>query len=803
MISAWKVLQKAALVIVFFLFFILGFSFWNGRKEINQTSQQASLPLDNGQFVLPDNLKIKGDLEVDGKVKLTDVYFESSDVDGKIVSVNEKGRLVFVPKWESTTTPVNTVNTSYVYSEGLPPGHLGELLYYTDEGWRGSVMLSQSNEGLGIGKTASEARLEIETGNKDREALIVKTTTDQVADIIRLMDASEHIMFKVNSQGKLVLDNSADHQLEIRPSGNTGWLSSSGGAIFIENSYNIGTGIGIYSNAGASAEGNMINIKVDNEDYQQAAFYMNYDGISNAVEIVSNTNDSSSNALSITNYNQLDSALGVIGYETNRGTVKVSHKKSGNDANASGISIDLQGTGTAAQGLYVDSTADGGTSGNLLRLRNETIDRFVVSSLGSLTLGTNGTNTFIKKVGNTVGDEFYVGTNSAFRVQRSATDSEAFRTQVVGDTQGRWLGTADGKLKFGDGISPQDVVMQRVSAGLMQLDGDFQLVSQEVNNDVFAVNASDGSLLMRLTETGGGASWLEMYDATGGSKIRLRGDNGNSYINSGNLSFGTTSVGTNANKVFALGNGEAPTSSIVDGVQLWAEDVGSLSELRVRDEAGTITTLSPHNFSLIPKGASEEMAWSFYAQKNDVAINVDMTRALRILEELSGEKIIYLKNLQNGSYIEPEDSLKAQNLKKAQLNPSQTDDVSQAVGEYLEASEFSKHVVLGEVWEFVGQVVHQARTIFNDSVEFLANVHFGGKIAVNADVANWRVIEPDEDEFSITFASAYDKKPLLYVNSSDTAVDFEVVEVTEEGFKVRIKTARENPVEFSWLVLTN
>lgn len=91
----------------------------------------------------------------------------------------------------------------------------------------------------------------------------------------------------------------------------------------------------------------------------------------------------------------------------------------------------------------------------------------------------------------------------------------------------------------------------------------------------------------------------------------------------------------------ALTNGGTPGASITDGVLLFAEDVSSSSELRVRDEAGNVTTLSPHNFDLIPTGASEEMAWSYYSEKDGNRINVDMLRALRVLEQISGEKLVY------------------------------------------------------------------------------------------------------------------------------------------------------------------
>lgn len=347
---------------------------------------------------------------------------------------------------------------------------------------------------------------------------------------------------KAAIEGKLTIHSDwEDNLIELFPNGNSGYLSSSGGALYINNSNNPGSGIGIYSNAGDEALGNMINVKVDNELYGQAAFYMNYDGTSNAVEIVANTDDASSNALSITNNNKLDSALGVIGYESSKGTIKVSHRKSGDDSNASGISVDLQGDGTAAQGIYVDSTAIGGTTGKLLRLRNETVDRFVVDKNGSLTIGANGYDTSITKTGNVSGDEFFVGTNGAFRVQRSDSNSEAFRVQISGDTQGRWLGTSDGKLKWGDGSSAQDVVLERSAASKLLLNGaSLDIKSSAVNTDVLTITASDNSRLGRFVETSGGHGWFEVDNNTGTAQVLFRADGGDHYFRTGEVGIGLT-----------------------------------------------------------------------------------------------------------------------------------------------------------------------------------------------------------------------------------------------------------------------
>ncbi len=530
-----------------------------------------------------------------------------------------------IPTNEVLKLDDEVVLTTANLNDLLPGAEGGNPLYFDSENWATATHIYLNDGQLGIGRQ-----------------------TDKTLEV----GGDTHIV------GTLIIDNPKDsHLIELTPRGNTGYLSSSGGALYLNNTYNIGSGIGIFSDAGAEAEGNMINIKVDNPLFNQAAFYMNYDGTSNAVEIRANTNDRSSNALSLTNFNQLDSGLGVIGYELDRGSIKVSHYGYGSDSSASGLSIDLQGTGTAAQGIYVNSTAIGGTSGKLLRLRNESIDRFVVDNRGSLSLGAAGTDTSITKIGNNADDQFFVGTNGAFRVQRSVTDSEAFRVQVAGDTYGRWLGTADGKLKWSSGHDDYDVVMQRTAANtLTLLGGTFEAKSLAVNSDVMKWTASDGSRLGRVVETSGGHGWFEVDDSSGNAKIVFRADGGNNYVNSGNFGVGLTTFGTNANRVLGIANGTAPTTSIADGVQLFAADYdmgdGTVtSELLVRDEDGNVTTLSPHNFSLLPEENQADMDWTYYSEKNGKAINVNMAQVVRLVEQLTGQQLLYMKDLQSGESL--------------------------------------------------------------------------------------------------------------------------------------------------------
>lgn len=162
--------------------------------------------------------------------------------------------------------------------------------------------------------------------------------------------------------------------------------------------------------------------------------------------------------------------------------------------------------------------------------------------------------------------------------------------------------------------------------------------------------SSAASLELKIGSTNADSVRLEA-GGTVNTWLEYRGYLGHQWIvntteamridSSGNVGVGGTTSGASAAKALHLFNGTAPTGSVTDGVILYSEDVSSSAELKVRDEAGNVTTLSPHNFSLIPDGPSEELAWSYYSEKNGKKINVDMLKLARLLENLTGEKLVY------------------------------------------------------------------------------------------------------------------------------------------------------------------
>jgi hypothetical protein len=74
-------------------------------------------------------------------------------------------------------------------------------------------------------------------------------------------------------------------------------------------------------------------------------------------------------------------------------------------------------------------------------------------------------------------------------------------------------------------------------------------------------------------------------------------------------------------------------------------------ELYATDSSLNNTQLTPHNWELISDGPSEELAWTYWSQRptpgdrdTTQAINVDMAKVVRKVEDLVGEKLIYTQN---------------------------------------------------------------------------------------------------------------------------------------------------------------
>ncbi|HER1628232.1 TPA: hyaluronidase HylP [Streptococcus pyogenes] len=188
-------------------------------------------------------------------------------------------------------------------------------------------------------------------------------------------------------------------QLQFKPNKSGIKPSSSvGGAINIDMSKSEGAGVVVYSNNDTS-DGPLMSLRTGKETFNQSALFVDYSGKTNAVNIAMRqpSTPNFSSALNITSGNENGSAMQLRGSEKALGTLKITHENpsigADYDKNAAALSIDIvkktNGAGTAAQGIYINSTS--GTTGKLLRIRNKNEDKFYVGPDGGFHSGANST----------------------------------------------------------------------------------------------------------------------------------------------------------------------------------------------------------------------------------------------------------------------------------------------------------------------------------------------------------------------------------------------------------------------------
>ncbi|HGI8074038.1 TPA: hyaluronidase HylP [Streptococcus pyogenes] len=222
-----------------------------------------------------------------------------------------------------------------------------------------------------------ELATKVETAQKlqqkaDKETVYTKAESKQELDK------------KLNLKGGVMTG-----QLKFKPAATVAYSSSTGGAVNIDLSSTRGAGVVVYSDNDTS-DGPLMSLRTDKETFNQSALFVDYKGTTNAVNIAMRqpTTPNFSSALNITSGNENGSAMQLRGSEKALGTLKITHENpsigADYDKNAAALSIDIvkktNGAGTAAQGIYINSTS--GTTGKLLRIRNLSDDKFYVKSDG-------------------------------------------------------------------------------------------------------------------------------------------------------------------------------------------------------------------------------------------------------------------------------------------------------------------------------------------------------------------------------------------------------------------------------------
>ena len=160
---------------------------------------------------------------------------------------------------------------------------------------------------------------------------------------------------------------------------------------------------------------------------------------------------------------------------------------------------------------------------------------------------------------------------------------------------------------------------------------------------------SGGSNQLRIRDSGNSVDTADEWHVEQNDnllKFTFYDDSGPSWsshlvvTSAGSVGIGTTDDFGDGDGVIGIHDaGTNPTTNPTNGVILYSDG----GELKVRDAAGNISTLSPHTWELIEP--SEEMAWSYYSERGGKCINVDMLRLARLVEALSGESLVHIEGI--------------------------------------------------------------------------------------------------------------------------------------------------------------
>lgn len=140
--------------------------------------------------------------------------------------------------------------------------------------------------------------------------------------------------------------------------------------------------------AGGTLTGALNGVSFNTSSAVRSAFLKTTSTTEHAVTVYQAGTSGTGVALNLISDNPANSTVFVTGHELARGTIKVTHLNPGpgvaDDAAAAALSVDLQYNGmagTAAQGLFI-TASEGPTTGNMINVRNNTRDDFVVKGAG-------------------------------------------------------------------------------------------------------------------------------------------------------------------------------------------------------------------------------------------------------------------------------------------------------------------------------------------------------------------------------------------------------------------------------------
>ncbi|MAH46486.1 hypothetical protein CMI37_11680 [Candidatus Pacearchaeota archaeon] len=213
-------------------------------------------------------------------------------------------------------------------------------------------------------------------------------------------------------------------------------------------------------------------------------------------------------------------------------------------------------------------------------------------------------------------------------------------------------------------IASKSAVQDNDSALLMNAEGyvgasnEYQKIAQlQFNVDGSVTDAANGAPGEMILKVADGSSFISVFRVTPDRYLKV--DDG------GSLLMGPTDPGTSATNTIAILNGTIPSASIANGVQMYSEDVAASAELKARDEAGNIATVTPHNFTMFTPEIADPFPWTMYQENPYLGKKsaVDMAKLVRLVEQLTGEQLFYIEDLPEA---EKKDWTENENRKKAE-----------------------------------------------------------------------------------------------------------------------------------------
>ncbi len=146
----------------------------------------------------------------------------------------------------------------------------------------------------------------------------------------------------------------------------------------------------------------------------------------------------------------------------------------------------------------------------------------------------------------------------------------------------------------------------------------------------FSATQSGSTVTVKAASTSGASTTVNGYRVH-----MLRGSAGASTADTVLVSTTQTITGAKTfDSALAMTVGSDP-SSVTNKAHIYAKDESSSAEVFVRDEAGNVTKISPHN---------EEGEWEYYSRNNKTGktVRINMEEMIRDIEKLTGKS--YIKN---------------------------------------------------------------------------------------------------------------------------------------------------------------